>query len=171
MVCMKKHPFLKVDYSTTVKLSAAEMKKIEQWLLIAGDVLEYLFKKKVIRSGRPSSLQISLLICGDARMRDLNRKHRNKDKITDVLSFPSHENLRDSPGVFSDIFIGDLAICHQQVKRQAKEFKIGYFDEFIHLFFHGVIHLLGYDHEISSQEEVEMQKWENLALEKFSKIK
>lgn len=171
MAFMKKHHFLQLDYHSTVKLTAAESKKINLWLHYAGDVLSELFDDKIVPLKKPKTLHISLMICGDEKIKKINQEFRQKNKVTDVLSFPAHEDLRKSKLKLDELFLGDLAICHQQTKRQAKEFKISYFDEFIHLFFHGVIHLLGYDHEISLKEEKLMEKWESLALEKFSKIK
>lgn len=168
---MKKHPFLTVDYQATVKMTPTELRQMEKWLYMAGDVLQYLLKKKIIPAKKVKELHVSLLICGDSRIRELNREHRNKDKVTDVLSFPAHEDLRISPFTGSQLFLGDLAICHPQTKRQAKKFNIRYMDEFIHLFFHGAIHLMGYDHEISEREEKIMQEWEEEALRKFSEIK
>jgi probable rRNA maturation factor len=91
--------------------------------------------------------------------------------VTDVLSFATYENLRKKTVQEDRLFLGDLAICHTQTKRQAAKFGISYFDEFIHLFFHGVIHLMGYDHEISMNEERMMQKWEDEALKRFSDYK
>lgn len=171
MAFMKKHSFLQLEYHATVKLSAAEKSKLDKWFLMAGDVLEYLFEKQIVSFNKPKLLRVSLIICGDTKIRELNRNYRGKDKVTDVLSFPAHDNLRKSKLKVEELFLGDLAICHQQTKRQAKEFDISYFDEFIHLFFHGVIHLIGYDHEISFREEKLMDKWEQEALSKFSKIK
>lgn len=168
---MKRHSFLHVDYHSTVKLTSAQEKQIQRWLSLSEQVLEELLKKNIIRIKSVSRVEISLLICGDARIRELNRQCRKKDKVTDVLSFPAHENLRKSFYTESTLFLGDLAICHPQTKRQAKKFNIGYGDEFIHLFFHGLIHLMGYDHEISEKEEKIMQKWEEEALKKFSEIK
>lgn len=171
MAFMKKHPFLSVDLSTTVKLSASEKKKISLWLSLAGETLRELFQDKIIPGQGVRELQVSLLICGDARIRELNRNFREKDKVTDVLSFPAYESLRKTKKTGATLFLGDLAICHPQTRRQAKEFKISYFEEFIHLFFHGVIHLLGYDHEISLKEEKLMQRWEDEALRVFSEKK
>ena len=168
---MKKHSFLTVELVTTVKLTASEKKKILTWLTIAGESLQELFKNKIIPGRGVRELQVSLLICGDARIRELNRTFRQKDKTTDVLSFPAHESLRTMKQLPETLFLGDLAICHAVTKRQAKEFNISYFDEFIHLFFHGIIHLLGYDHEISLKEEKLMQKWEDEALMRFSEKK
>jgi probable rRNA maturation factor len=171
MSYMKKHPFLHVDYQSSVKFTPKEERDLHKWLEMAGETLEYLFKKKIIPVKKLKSLEVSLLICGDSRIRELNREHRNKDKVTDVLSFPAQEDMRHALFNDSSLFLGDLAICHPQTKRQAKKFNIRYMDEFIHLFFHGVIHLMGYDHEISEEEEVMMQKWEEAALKKFSEIK
>lgn len=168
---MKKHPFLNVDYQSKVKFTPSEQRQLDKWLYLAGDVLQDLFKKKIIPTKKVKQLHVSLLICGDARIRELNREHRNKDKVTDVLSFPANEDMRSSIYGHSELFLGDLAICHPQTKRQAKKFKIRYMDEFIHLFFHGVIHLMGYDHEISEKEEKVMEEWEQKALKKFSDIK
>ncbi|MGE3611846.1 MAG: rRNA maturation RNase YbeY [Bacteriovoracaceae bacterium] len=170
MTIMKKHPFLQVDFVSTVKLSKSEQAKIAKWLNIASEVMEKLVERKIIKS-KVSQMSVSLLICGDAKIKQINKEFRQKDKVTDVLSFPSLDNLRNSHLKTHEIFLGDLAICHGATKRQAKEFSISYFDEFIHLFFHGVIHLLGYDHEISEKEEKLMQKWEDLALKLFSEIK
>jgi len=171
MTFMKKHPFLNVDYQSSVKFTPSEQRQLDKWLYMAGDVLQEMFKKKIIPTKKVKQLHVSLLICGDSRIRELNREHRNKDYVTDVLSFPANEDMRGSIYTQPELFLGDLAICHPQTKRQAKKFKIGYMDEFIHLFFHGVIHLMGYDHEISKKEENLMEEWEQKALKKFSEIK
>lgn len=173
---MKKH-FLLVDFDSAVKLTPAEKKKIDRWLAWASPVAEALLLKKGIipKLKGVSSLRVSLLLCGEAKIRKLNRDYRQKDYVTDVLSFPSSENLRKSlkdAEIFDgELFVGDLAICHQKTIRQAREFSISYMDEFIHLFFHGLIHLMGYDHEISLKEEKLMEEWEKLALDLFSKTK
>lgn len=170
MSTMKKHLFVNIDFQSTVKLTSSETREMKKWLDAASPVIEELVAKKVMAS-RPQSLSLSLLVCGDSRMRKINKEFRGKDKVTDVLSFPAHENLRKNMVKDSELFLGDIAISLPQAKRQAKEFKIGTFDEFIHLFFHGLLHLMGYDHEISGKEEKLMQKWEDLALEIFSKKK
>jgi probable rRNA maturation factor len=171
MTFMKKHPFLMVDYHSSVKLQPSEQRQIKKWLAFASPVVEELLSKKIIRVKNLHSVQVSLLICGEARIKKLNHDFRHKDKVTDVLSFPSHEDLRKTQFTENNLFLGDLAICHQKVRQQAKQFNISYMDEFIHLFFHGLIHLMGYDHEISEEEERLMQLWEKLALDNFSKKK
>jgi probable rRNA maturation factor len=176
MANMKKHQFLQVDFATTVRLSAAERKKINQCVAYAGQVLEKEFKKgSLLKTGpKISSVQLSLLLCGDQRMRELNREHRHKDYVTDVLSFPTHEDLRKKRHieVFNGIlFLGDLVVCHGQTKRQAKEFKITYEEEFIHLLIHGLLHLIGYDHEVSKREHELQESWEDRLLSDVSRLK
>ncbi|MBA2403734.1 MAG: rRNA maturation RNase YbeY [Bdellovibrionales bacterium] len=176
---MKKHSFIQVDFHPSVKLTNAEEAKISKWLGMASLTLEQLIReKKLIHPSwlkNTTSLRVSVLLCGEDKIRKLNRDYRNKDKVTDVLSFPHFPNLRklktqdDFTGTV--LLLGDLAICHQRAIKQAKEFKVSYWDEFIHLFIHGTIHLLGYDHELSVKEEKLMEDWENQALTLFSKIK
>jgi probable rRNA maturation factor len=174
MAFMKKHHFLQIDFISTVKLSSADTRKLKYWLGLASEVTEILVKRGVFLSPA-DSLKVSLLICGDQKIKNLNQSHRGKDKVTDVLSFPAQDNLRKNKltklNGKEELFLGDLAICFPQAKRQAQKFEIGLWDEFIHLFFHGLLHLIGYDHEISRKEEKLMQDWEDLALDIFSKIK
>ena len=80
---------------------------------------------------------LSIAIVSDRRMRALNRQFRGKDKVTDVLSFPS-----DSRG-----FLGDIVIAAGVSKRQAREAGHSAATELRVLALHGLLHLLGYDHE------------------------
>jgi len=171
---MNRHQFLEYDLKSSVSLSSAEKKKLVDYLRLSSLVFEHLQRKGHLPK-KLKKIQLSILICGDKKIKSLNLHFRQKNKVTDVLSFPSHENLRESDNypVYQDntLFLGDLAICFPQAKRQAKKFNIGIWDEFIHLFFHGSLHLLGFDHEISQEEEVIMQKLEDWCLELFSKKK
>ena len=101
-----------------------------------------------------SSIEFSLTLCGKRRIRSLNRLHRKKDKPTDVLSFPVHNNFLRGKGNFSGhIALGDIFICQDMAQKQARDFKLSLREEILHLFVHGFLHLLGYDHEISPKEE------------------
>jgi probable rRNA maturation factor len=179
MTYMKKHSFIQFDFHSSVKIHQSDKKKLLQWLSMASEVMEKLIhNKKLIHSSwlqGSQGMRISILLCGDAKMKKLNAEYRGKNKVTDVLSFPSFESLRKSRPrmelLSPEIFLGDLAICHRKIIEQARDFDITYWDEFIHLVIHGMIHLMGYDHEISPTEERIMQEWENVSLNLFSKIK
>lgn len=159
-----KKPILQTEFRSTAKLSPRDKKRVNLFMGLASEVFADLLKAKLIPTRSGQTYQVSLLICGDNRIQKLNRDFRHKDKATDVLSFPSYENLRNISPAEDEIFLGDLAISIPTARRQAKEFKISVWDEFIHLYFHGLLHLIGYDHEISEKEEKLMQKWEDRAL-------
>lgn len=163
MTSMKK-PILLTEFRSTARLSARDMRLVRLYTALASEVFEDLLRALIVPSRPGQRYLVSLLICGDNRIQQLNRDYRNKDKPTDVLSFPAHENLRKLSPSEDEVFLGDLAISIPTARRQAKEFHITVWDEFIHLYFHGLLHLLGFDHEISEKEEKLMQKWEDRAL-------
>ena len=103
---------------------------------------------------------VSLLLCNDVDMRSMNLQHRGFDKSTNVLSFPAGDDLYlddDMPEM--DGGIGDIAIAGETVMREAAGAGIAAGDHLLHLFTHGVLHLLGYDH-IDDQMADEMEALE-----------
>lgn len=125
--------------------------------LTLNSLLFYLLKSK--------NAYLSLRIIDDKNIKEINKYTRSKDKPTDVLSFPApyipspHRNL------------GDIIISHETLLRQAVEIGHTKEDEFLRLLVHGVLHLLGYDHEISREEEIKMQKKEDECLDILYKTK
>jgi probable rRNA maturation factor len=114
------------------------------------------------------SVHVSL--CGLGKIKALNREYREKDKATDVLSFPMYDNLRDSDeGLFEFCELGDIIICSPIMKKQAVEFSLTSEEEFFHLLVHGFLHLCGYDHEVSAQEERLMEGLEKRLIKNISR--
>ena len=109
--------------------------------------------------------EISILLMSDDDIRQLNKKFRDYDKPTDVLSFP--QNSDEDPPVAGEIILGDIAISLDKAKTQAKEHGLKLKEEIVLLLIHGILHLLGYDHEISEQEEIKMR---NKTRELFKEI-
>ena len=105
----------------------------------------------------------------DYQIQQINKEHRDKNKSTDVLSFPVHENLRKSVEAFGVLTLGDIFICVDIAVEQASEHKIDVESEMYHLFFHGFLHLLGFDHEQSFEEDKIMRDLESELIEKLSK--
>jgi len=101
---------------------------------------------------------IELLITSNDEIQELNREHRGIDKATDVLSFP-YEEMPMAP-------LGSIVISQEYVEQKAKELGHKPQDELALLFIHGLLHLLGYDHEVDSgemrQKETEIIKELNL---------
>lgn len=93
-------------------------------------------------------------ICDDKTMKNLNWRFRKKNRLTDILSFEAVP-MASLPGC-----IGELVICESQVRAQAKEFKHSIRQELRILILHGLLHLLGFDHE-TPQEKKKMLSWES----------
>ena len=106
------------------------------------------------------SKRVSLLLCDDEDMRAMNKVHRGIDKATNVLSFPADDDLQRAGDMPADeVTIGDIAIAAETVMRESSEMGIAAGDHLLHLFTHGVLHLLGYDHEEDSPA-AEMERLE-----------
>lgn len=130
----------------------------EMWKLMkqAAEVaLETEFGEELRAAGSdPRSIdpEIGVTIVGDEEILELNREYREKDSVTDVLSFPQfsgHEellaDLLDSDSD-AESLIGDVVICFDQAERQAEDYGTGITREVLYLFVHSVMHLFGYDH-------------------------
>ena len=95
--------------------------------------------------------RVSLLLCDDEDMRAMNHLYRGFDKATNVLSFPAGDDWRRAGDISSnEVTIGDIAIAAETVMREASKAGIAISDHLLHLFTHGVLHLLGYDHDEDS---------------------
>ena len=103
--------------------------------------------------------ELSLLLTDDAAIRVLNRDHRGFDKPTNVLSFPQDDPDADAYGPL----LGDIAVAHETVAREADEEGIAFHDHFLHMIVHGFLHLVGYDH-LDDEEAGEMEGLETAIL-------
>ena len=94
--------------------------------------------EKVLRAELPkgSRATVNLVFCDNAYIRDLNKRFRKLDKVTDVLSF-----IYDEEDVFGEIYIATL-----KAQKQAPRWKNSFFDELRRLVVHGALHLAGFDH-------------------------
>jgi probable rRNA maturation factor len=88
---------------------------------------------------------IELMVVNNEEMRLLNKEHRNIDKATDVLSFPMDFDFPNMP-------LGSIVVSTDFVEEKAKEYGHTFNEEFSLLFIHGILHLLGYDHEVDNGE-------------------
>ena len=98
--------------------------------------------------------EVSVTFCDNAYIKKLNKKYRNKDKATDVLSFPIYDNGDFDPAeCISGAVLGDIVISLERAKEQAAEIGNSFLHEVAFLAIHSTLHLLGYDHERSAEEE------------------
>jgi len=99
--------------------------------------------------------EISIVITDDAQLRDLNRTYRGKDASTNVLSFPMQE------GEFSDItpgLLGDVVISLDTARTEAITAGISTDERMSQLLIHGILHLMGFDHELGEDQAREMEE-------------
>ncbi len=108
--------------------------------------------------------ELSLLFVADSEMRSLNRRYRRIDKTTDVLSFPLQDSCLVGGAIQSPkmkyLPLGDVVISIPKVVEQARRDGRSLDGELLILLVHGVLHLLGYDHEVSLRQARIMQKRE-----------
>ena len=97
---------------------------------------------KVFKLGK--KVYVSLAFVNGAEMKKLNKIYRKKEGITDVLSFSEKSG---KSGSFLSDYLGEIIICYPQAKKQAKELKHSVSRELAVLVAHGLVHLMGYDHQ------------------------
>jgi probable rRNA maturation factor len=122
------------------------------------DWLQRIMEKTLLAENAPSTIEISLVITGQERIQELNRDYRGKDQPTDVLSFAMQETRE---GEEQEVFIGppdgllhlgEVIISYPQAVLQAEERGHSVKKEMAALIIHGVLHILGYDHEKAEME-------------------
>ncbi len=111
-------------------------------------------------------LVTSLLFTSDAEIHALNREWRGRDKPTNVLSFPMMERteLLRLGNAGPPAMLGDIAVAHETCAREAEEKGVPVEHHVTHLIIHGLLHLAGYDHEISDEDAERMEALEVKAL-------
>ena len=132
----------------------------------------------VLAAARVEAAELSLTLVSDRRMRTLNQRYRKKDRTTDVLAFPLAVpygpplckgrlgGVESKEGDFQKppMLLGDVVISMETAKRQASELGHSLRDEVARLLVHGVLHLLGYDHERSERDALLMARKEKAVL-------
>jgi len=101
------------------------------------------YVKCLLQVVHESDAEVCISFVSDEDMRELNRQYRRNNVPTDVLSFC----LREGEPVGTNDILGDIVISHQTAVRQSQSFGHSIHDEINELIFHGMLHLLGYDHE------------------------
>lgn len=111
-----------------------------------------------------SSVEISINLCDNDFIQDLNKKWRNKDKPTNVLSFPMDDDFNT---IGKHIMLGDIILAFETITREAEEQNKKFIDHLRHLIIHSFLHLVGHDH-IEDKKANLMEEIEIKILEKFN---
>ena len=107
-------------------------------------------KKKIKKVFKFNSLKrkrfsLTILLTDNSKMKYLKKKFRNKNKITDVLSFPNLEPAELKKKTNTEIYLGDIALSYEIINRRSKDSNFNL--EFDKMWIHGYLHLLGYNHK------------------------
>ncbi len=120
------------------------------------EVLDYTLEHEKV-----SNAIFSIVFVGDDEIHEINKRYRQVDRITDVISFAFEDNENI---MYNDIrMLGDIYICIPQMKRQAEEYGHSEKRELSFLAVHGLLHLLGYDH-MTEEDEKRMFSLQELIL-------
>lgn len=148
----------------------------EELIYLIEEIIEYTLKKENVNI----SVEISLLLVDDDKIKEINKKQRNIDKVTDVLSFPmleykSHsvykENYINNEFLLEDLddgnlVLGDIVLNVKRAKEQSIEYNHSFNREICYLVLHSILHLLGYDH-MDNEDKITMRKREEEILTDF----
>ena len=121
--------------------------------------------------GMAGAIEVSVLVADDATLQQLNRDYRNLDAPTDVLSFADDEESDAAPTFVrppdAPRYLGDLAISYERVIAQAAEYGHSRARELAFLTVHGMLHLLGYDHERGAADQAAMRAREEVIMQQL----
>lgn len=132
-------PKSKAKYTARIQLQSGDWKAaLAGYRGVIGDTV----RRALTYAGAVDGA-VNVALMNDAHMRELNHQFRGKDKATNVLSFPSDE----------DGELGDIALALETIAAEAVEQSKPFHDHLVHLVVHGVLHLLGLDHEEKSEAE------------------
>jgi len=130
--------------------------------LTTSPVDESFFKKTakmVLKEENKKEANLSIALVGQGRIGELNKRYRGKNRVTDILAFPNKE-----------IGLGEIVICLREVKKNAKKYGLTFEKELSKVLIHGILHLLGYDHEKSEILAKKMREKEKYYFSKLGEI-
>lgn len=150
------------------QLEYLDLEKNDKYEDVIKRVVEQCFKEENMED---SKLYISITLTTPDNIHKINKKYRNVDRATDVLSFPMFEKEEIDNKIAQKDFehedvLGDIVISIEQVEKQAKEYGHSFEREFAYMLVHGFYHLMGYDH-IKEEDKVIMRPKEEKVLEKL----
>ncbi|MBP8082627.1 MAG: rRNA maturation RNase YbeY [Spirochaetes bacterium] len=122
--------------------------------------------RKTLKQLTLDNVSVSIIVSDNEFIKKINADYRKKDYPTDVISFAYREQPFPEIKEENEV-LGDIYISAEKAKEQAEEIGHSLSDEFARLLVHGILHLIGYDHEKGKKEEKRMQEMEDYILERI----
>ena len=149
-----------------VEIDYREINKNDNYNELINRVMKKCFETEKLEN---TKLYVSIILTNDEEIRKINKKYREIDKATDVLSFPMFEKNEIS-SVTEEEVLGDLIISIERVKEQAEEYGHSFERELAYMLVHGFYHLMGEDH-IQEDEKIQMRAKEENVLKSLNIIR
>lgn len=140
---------IEINNTTTARIQKKFLEKIAKIVLKREFAIRQPAKQE-------KKINLSIAIVNPGRIKELNKKYRKKNRPTDVLSFRYNNS-------------GEIVICLQEVKKNVKRFNSTFKEELARVLIHGILHLLGQNHEKSKKKAERMEKKQNHYLKKIIK--
>ena len=150
-----------------------EIKNIEKFIesqaikILAKSPLAEFLNKKI-------NFDLSISLCSNLQIRKINREFRDKDKPTNVLSFGNldekiiqQSGLNKAIGTNKYIFLGDIILSYEYILKEANDNEKDFKNHLTHLLLHGILHIIGYDHEEEEMAKI-MENLEIKILQEFN---
>jgi probable rRNA maturation factor len=137
---------------------------------VDAQLIERAVAQTLAGEGLTGPIEVSVLLTDDAALHALNRDYRSVDAPTDVLSFAAEDDTSGPAFVLppgAPRYLGDIAISYERVVAQAAEYGHSHERELAYLTAHGVLHLLGYDHERGVEDAAAMRVREEATMERL----
>lgn len=130
-----------------IQVDLAEQEGVSVDPVLIDDVI----RETLLRSGCNFSsrkeIGLSVAFVSPEEIRRFNQAYRQKDKVTDVLSFPEYVSKEAIEGADQEtLFLGELILCYDYIRQAAEEDQVSFRQELAYILSHGVLHLLGFDH-------------------------
>ena len=154
-----------------VDINFLDIEENSKYIELINVVMEAAFKEEKLEN---SNTYINIILTNPENIRKTNKKYRNIDRETDVLSFPMFEKeeieaLKEQKSIMTEV-LGDIMISIERVNSQAKEYGHSFERELSYMLVHGFYHIIGYDH-IEEDDKVKMREKEEKLLNKLNMVR
>ena len=137
-----------------LKINFSKTKGVQSIDYYLKTVIRRAIYQTLIHENFPYDAIVSVTFCDNEYIKKINKQYRGKDSATDVLSFPLYDNGEfDMAECISGVMLGDIVISLERAEEQSKELGHGFMRETAFLAIHSTLHLLGYDHERSEEDD------------------
>ena len=147
----------------TYENKATEKKEYE-------NIIESVCQEGAYIYGLDEDVELSVVLCDNAYIHELNKTYRNIDRPTDVLSFALNEGEEEGYDGPDTKLLGDIVISLDKTREQSEEYGHSFERELAYLTVHGMLHILGYDH-MTDEDKVEMRKEEEFVLHRLGFVR